>query len=119
MGSDSLGFGRERRLKKNWEFQKVRNEGERVARGTLIGNWRVLEPGAVSRLGVVTSAKIGGAVQRNRARRLLREVFRLHQHELKHPVELVLVARNSIVGKSFQEVERDYLRFLEQVRLKK
>jgi RNase P protein component len=52
-------------------------------------------------LGVVTSKKIGGAVQRSRARRLLRESFRQHQHEFAQPVELVLVARNSIAGKKF------------------
>ncbi len=61
------------------------------------------------RLGVVTSRKIGGAVVRSRARRLLRESFRQHQHEFAQPVELVLVARNSIAGKKFAEVEKDFL----------
>ena len=46
-------------------------------------------PGQSSRLGVVTSRKIGGAVARSRARRLLRESFRLHQRELAQAVDLV------------------------------
>ncbi|MES1181107.1 MAG: ribonuclease P protein component [Verrucomicrobiota bacterium] len=65
--------------------------------------------GAASRLGVVTSKKIGDAPDRSRARRLLRESFRLHQHEFSQPVDLVLVARNSIAGKSFAGVEKDFL----------
>ena len=61
----------------------------------------------------------GGAVQRNRARRLLRESFRLHQFELAQPLDLVLVARPSIVGKAFREVEKDFLTTLRKAGLLK
>jgi ribonuclease P protein component len=56
-------------------------------------------------------------VIRNRARRLLRESFRLHQNELAGPVDLVLVARPSIAGKDFAFVERDYLTALRRAGL--
>jgi ribonuclease P protein component len=56
-------------------------------------------------------------VARTRARRLLRESFRLHQRELKRPLTLVLVARPSIAGKSFSDVERDYLNLMRQAGL--
>jgi ribonuclease P protein component len=98
---------------------RLRQVGERLAQGCLIANWRQLPAGARPRLGVVTSKKIGGAVQRARARRLLRESFRLHQHDLARPVDIVLVARNSIAGKGLAEVEKDYLLALKRAGLRK
>jgi ribonuclease P protein component len=75
----------------------------------LIANWFRLPEGSGLRLGVITASKVGIAVERARARRLLRESFRLHQHELKGPLELVLIARPSIVGKAYADVEKDFL----------
>ncbi len=95
-----LRLSRDSRLAQSRDFARVRQQGERLAQGCLIANWNRLPDGTPPKLGVVTSKKIGGAVERSRARRLLRETFRQHQHELAQPVELVLVARNSIAGKS-------------------
>lgn len=108
---------RARRLKQRGGFARARAQGRRVVCGCLIAN--LLErPGASGhRLGVVTSRKIGNAVVRSRARRLLRETFRLHQHDFKQPLDMVLVARASIAGKKFAEVENDFLRAVRQARV--
>ncbi|HEX9046519.1 MAG TPA: ribonuclease P protein component [Verrucomicrobiae bacterium] len=112
-----LRLGRAARLAQSRDFARIRQAGERLALGCLIANWQKLPEGRRPRLGVITSKKIGGAVQRSRARRLLRESFRLHQHELAQPVDLVLVARNSIAGKDFAAVEKDYLAALKRAGL--
>lgn len=78
-----------------------------------------LPEGGSSRLGVVTAGRIGNAVVRSRARRLLREAFRIHQHEFTQPVDLVLVARPSIAEKAFGGVERDFLTTLRKAGLLK
>jgi ribonuclease P protein component len=114
-----LRFGRAARIKQRRDFAGVRLEGERLVNGCLIANWKRMPADKASRLGVITSGKIGGAVIRSRARRLLRESFRLHQHELAQPVDLVLVARASIAGKAFAAVERDFLTTLRKARLLK
>jgi ribonuclease P protein component len=82
----------------------------------MIANWLPAETGKPSRLGVVVSGKVGNAVKRTRIRRLLREAFRLHQHEIQ-PVDLVLVARPSIAAKAFADVEHDFLTTLRKARL--
>ena len=48
-----------------------------------------------------------------------RESFRRHQHALAQPVDLVLVARNSIAGRGLGEVEKDFLTTLERAGLLK
>lgn len=115
--SQPLRLPQTMRLKSGRDFKRLRDGGHRLPCGCLIGNWDRADLGAQSRLGVITSSKIGGAVVRNRARRLLREAFRLHQHELTEPVRLVLVARHSIAGKTFSQVEADYLSMLRRAKL--
>jgi ribonuclease P protein component len=112
-----LRFGRAARIKQGRDFARVRQAGERLVMGCLIANWRKLAEDSRSRLGVITSGKIGGAVVRNRARRLLREAYRRHQFELVHPIDLVLVARPSIAGKGYADVEKDFLTTLRKARL--
>jgi ribonuclease P protein component len=115
--SEVLRLARSRRIKRQSDFAKARALGRRWVSGCLIANVRRRTEGGISRIGVVTGKKIGNAVQRSRARRLLRETFRLHQHELDRPVDVVLVARHSIARKKLAEVERDFLRALSQARM--
>lgn len=112
-------LGRRTRIKQGRDFAKVRQAGERVVKGCLIANWLRLPEDARSRLGVVVSKKVGGSVVRSRAKRLLRETFRVHQHELTQPLDLVLVARASIVEKDFWGVERDLITTLRHAGLLK
>jgi ribonuclease P protein component len=114
-----LRLGRTARLEQSRDFARIRQQGQRLVLGCLIANWQRLPDGATPRLGVVTSKRIGGAVERSRARRLLRESFRQHQNELVQPVEIILVARPSIAGRRFAEVEKDFLTTLQRAGLLK
>lgn len=112
-----LRLSRAMRVRESREFAALRVQGQRMAVGCMVANWKTLAPGATTRLGVITSRKVGSAVVRNRARRLLREVFRQHQLDLVQPVEAVLVARPSIAGKAFAAVDRDFLQLLRRASL--
>jgi ribonuclease P protein component len=113
----SLRLPRAMRMKQAREFDRVRKEGRRVNRPCLIANWMRLPTGSCFRLGIVTSRKIGSAVVRSRARRLLRETFRLHQRDFRMPVALVLVAKPAIVEKKLIEVEHDFISAMQQAGL--
>jgi ribonuclease P protein component len=116
---EPLGLSRNKRIRHRRDFFRLRQEGKRTTGDCLVANWRPLPADATSRLGIVTSSKLGGAVLRSRARRLLREAFRHHQADFAQPLELVLVARNSIVGKRYDDVRQDLLNTLRKARLLK
>jgi ribonuclease P protein component len=58
-----------------------------------------------SRKAFLASKKVGGAVVRNRARRLMKESFRKVEQEIKPGMDIICIARNTITGASCTEVE--------------
>ena len=112
-------FGRKMHLKQARDFARVRRDGRRMSCGCFIANWRLLPPDGVMRLGIITTKRLGNAVVRARARRLLREAFRLHQHDFIQPVDLVLVAQQPIVGQRLEMVDEAFMAMLRKARLLK
>ena len=113
-----LRLRRPQRIKQARDFQRAKAEGRRAVSGCLILNWTENAESKAPRVGVVTSRKLGGAVVRSRARRLLREAFRVNQRRIGK-ADVVLVARNSIVGKGLGQVEADFLAALQKAGLLK
>ena len=73
--------------------------------------WLRRGEGASLRLGVVSSKKVSNrAVDRNRARRVLRAVFREHRDELLDGVDVLMIARRNLLHASHAEVEAEFLR---------
>ena len=108
----SLSLPRCRMIRASRDFERLKRDGQRLVRGCLIVNWSAAPGQAWSRVGLIASRRVGPAIVRNRARRLLRETFRLHQLEFVQPVDLILIARGSIAGKSRADVDRDFIRAL-------
>ncbi len=63
----------------------------------------------VRRVGIVAGKKVGIAVKRNRAKRLLREAYRLNKNKLIQGLDIVLVAKKMLTTLTFHEVERNLL----------
>ena len=59
-----------------------------------------------SRKAFLASKKVGGAVARNRARRLMKESFREVENDIKSGRDILFIARNSIKDASCKEVEK-------------
>ena len=66
-------------------------------------------PGRTSetRLGITASRKVGGAVERNRAKRLVREFFRLHREMLQPGSDIVVIVRTGADKLSYRDVESE------------
>ena len=101
-------------LKKNHEFRRLYSKGKSVASASLVCYCRI-HGGSGNRLGLTVSNKIGNAVVRNRIRRRLREIYRLHEHECRRGCDIILVARHRAVEADYHQLEREMLRSFEKL----
>ena len=69
---------------------------------------------ATNRVGVTVSKKLGNAVVRNRVRRRLREVYRIHEARFSPGWDIVVVARSRCIKADFQKLTQAYLSLGEQ-----
>jgi len=72
-----------------------------------------------SRFGFSASKRVGGAVVRNRARRLMREATRLRQVMIADGWDVVIIARQPMRGANFHQVDRAVAQLLRRARLLK
>src|SRR6188472_1844454 len=99
------GFGRQERIRRHAEFQQIYKKGARVrSRYSTI----FIQPNAlaIGRLGIAATKKLGGAVQRNRAKRLIREVFR--RNKVAPGFDVVVIPKRELLDAGLSAIENDY-----------
>ena len=105
-----------RRIINNNEYRLVYKHGKYEV-GRLCVLYRM--PGAKqkTRIGFVTGKKVGGAVERNRARRLMKEVYRLNQHQIREGYHIVIVGRGPLKDATYERAEKEILYLLRKSKL--
>ena len=93
------------RIRGRPEFERVYNAGARSL-GRFMIVFVLPNGGAQPRLGVAATRKIGSSVERNRAKRLAREVFR--RHKVAAGLDIVVVPRREMLDAPFAQLEADY-----------
>ena len=94
---------RDFRLTGSTDFKRVRNAGKSYAHPLVVLIVLPSTPGDL-RVGVTAGRSVGGAVQRNRAKRLLREAMRTLVPAVRTGWDLILIARQPMLKASYQQV---------------
>ena len=103
-------------LRKNHEFKRLYNKGKSAAAQCVVVYCRRNGmPG--NRFGVTVSTKLGGAVQRNRVRRRLKEIYRLNEGKLLPGYDVLIVARMRSRFAGFREIESSVLSLFKKLKL--
>ena len=103
-------------LKQNHEFRRLYSKGKTAASPYMAVYCRKNRR-KESRLGLTTGAKLGNAVQRNRVRRRLREVYRTNEHRLLPGWDIVIVARVKSIYSRYGELERSFMALARRLEL--
>lgn len=59
-----------------------------------------------NRIAFLASKKVGNSVERNRARRLIRENYRFLKDDIRTGYDIIFIARNTINGRKFSDVRK-------------
>jgi len=90
----------------NRDFRRIYARGKSYVGKTLVSYVGYNRRGLV-RIGITTGKKVGNAVKRNRARRVIREAFRQLSPQVKQNVDLVFVARTKTAYVKSTEIYRE------------
>jgi ribonuclease P protein component len=94
------------RIRRRPDFRRAYDTGAR-AHGRFMTIFTVPNGRPSGRLGVAATRRIGSAVERNRAKRLAREIFR--RHKVVAGLDVVVVPRREMLDAPFASLEADYL----------
>lgn len=104
-------FERHERIRRRPDFQRVYEQGARI-HGRYSTVFVLPNQLPAGRLGIAATKKLGGAVQRNRAKRLIREVFR--RNKIAKGFDVVVIPKRDLLDASLTVLEADYRTLLER-----
>lgn len=107
-------FSKANRLRTARDFERVYRGGKVFQNRYFKIFYRELESGGPPRLGLTVARRLGEAVVRNRAKRVIREAFRLNK-ELFAGLELIVQLRDGVEALSKAEVREEFLRAARQL----
>ena len=104
-------------IKHNYEFRRLYSAGKSAATGLIVVYYRRNRRGA-NQLGITVGTKVGKAVVRNRIRRRLKEIYRLHEPVMRRGFDIVIVARGKSRYAAYRQLEADFLRLVDKLGLR-
>ncbi len=107
----AFGFSKKERLLTRQDFKRISREGKRLV-GVCLCIDCLKSPRA--RLGITASGRYGNSPERNRFKRLVREVFRLHKTMFPRGYEINVIPRKLAKTATLAEIKEDLLNCLKR-----
>lgn len=108
---------RQYRLAKRQDFSKVYRLGRSAANRQFVIYALPNPQTETIRAGISASKKLGGAVVRNRVRRMIKEIVRHHAQRLVNGYDLIVIVRKPAVDMNYKEMEKSLLHALKRASL--
>lgn len=109
------GFVSSMRLLRHADFERVYKQGRRHFAAHMTVFYLLREQGKGLRIGFTVGRVLGGAVDRNRMKRRLRESVRLHWPAVLVPVDVVINPKKSVLKVDFALLENEISRAFEVI----
>ena len=103
------GLSRGERVRRRPEFLANYERGSRSS-SRLMTIFVLANGGTTARLGIAATRKLGNAVERNRAKRLVREAFRRHKPLVG--LDIIIIPKREMLVADYQDVAADYCAIL-------
>ncbi len=122
------GLAKNERIYLNNDFKDILEHGVKVYGKGLVLWYRLYpqgeegvknRPSQKARIAIIVTKKLGNAVQRNRCKRLLREVFRINRHLLENSADCIFCPKDIEIFKNYSTVSAAFLGLVKKAKILK
>ena len=103
----STSFRKYERIRHQSDFKRVYAQGKKIVSFSFVLYIDLDSQRQYRRLGITVSKKVGNAVNRNRCKRLVRELFRRNKEKFPPGSDVIVIVKRDMVGKRYAELEEE------------
>lgn len=103
------------RLLTKEDFEQVKRSKLKVRTSFFWGQAIHCTKSKVVRIGIITTRKLGDAHIRNRARRIIRELFRRNVSKIQSTASMIVLPRKNMLEQEFENLETEFISFLDKL----
>lgn len=104
------------KILRRYEYKEIYSKGKKISVDGLFLIYILKRGNGCPRMGITVTKKVGGAVVRNRIKRIFREIFRLNRGSIIEGIDIVIVARKGLEKVRYMVIEESFLKALESVK---
>jgi ribonuclease P protein component len=77
----------------------------------------LVAPGKKRKVGIAVVKQVKSSVERNRIKRILREIYRINKHKIKEKINFIIIGKKDIINENYKNIEASYISLLRKSKL--